>query len=207
MHSMIRIALMVPLVVLGTLLQGCASKPVRMSLAVPLDVRITDPLAKAVPAMPSNPKLKLFLADIKDDRADKAKIGENREEDELGARPVTSEGPSVSEFIRGVFTRELSSIGLTPIATKADANRVLEFSLSQFFVIETGTYKAEISGTVTLKDGAGAVLYSGLVRGDNSTFGRSFSAENYQQVLSNATTEVLENLLKTAEFASKLKVD
>lgn len=184
---------------------GCKSGPEPMSLEVPLNYNATDSLAGNVPVMEANPKLKLFV-EVKDDRADTSKIGQNLEEDKLGPRPITGTGQAPPEFVAMILNRNLPTVGVNVTPERSQANRVLTLTLTQFFVTETGSYKAMVGGGATLTDGAGAPLWTGTVNADNSTFGRSMSAENYTQVLSNASLELAENLLKTPAFVQALKV-
>jgi hypothetical protein len=176
-----------------------------MSLEVPLTYNATETLASDVAVTEASPNVKLFI-EVTDARTDPSKIGQNLEEDELGPRPITGTGTPPAEFVANVLTRNFPTVGINIVPNRADANRILTYSLSQFFVTETGTYKAVVSGGATLTDGSGKTLWSGIVTGDNSTFGSSMKPSNYTQTLTNATIEVAENLLKTPAFNQALRV-
>ncbi len=195
------------IVVAAAFAAGCGSAAKPMSLQVPLNSRVTDPLATTVPPVREvSGKLKLYVAEVQDQRAERSRIGENKEEPALGPRPVTAGGMAPAQFVREVFTCELPTVGVPTVRAASEATRILSFKLSQFYVVETDTYRAVVDGTVDVTDGSGKVLFNGSVTGDNKTFGRSFSAENYQQVLSNATVKILENLLRYPAFREALNV-
>jgi hypothetical protein len=188
-------------------LAAACGGPKPMSLDIPLTIRVTKPLARSLPPVREiTPNLKLYIAEVQDQRAEKSKIGENQEEVELGARPVTAGGIDPGRFVRDVFARELPTVGIPTVGAASAANRILTFKLLQFYVIESDTYKAIVDGTVDVTDGSGRILFNGSVTGDDSTFGRSFSAENYEQVLSDASVKVLENLLRYPAFRGALNV-
>lgn len=182
---------------------GCRSH--LMSLAVPLTPYGSDSVARSVSAVPANPHLKLYI-EVSDTRPDVNKIGENREEDSLGARPVKSSGSTPAEFIRDLLGREFTRVGMTVVIDRAQANRVLHLSITRFFVIETGTYQADIALAADVSEPSGKRLWTGNVNGENATFGRSMNPENYQQVLTAATVEVAEHLCNNAEFPRALQV-
>ncbi len=156
-------------------------------------------------SLPANPNLKLFI-EVNDTRQDSLKIGENREDDELGVRVVKSSGASPAEFIKEVLSREFEPTGLTIVTDRAQANRILSLSLTRFFVMETSTYEAEVAVTGNVLDLSGRKLWVRNVKGENSTFGKSTNPENYQQVLSAATSQMAGNMLADAEFAKALQV-
>ena len=195
------------LIVAAVLCAGCQGGPKPMFLAIPLTLRVTAPLASTMPPVPEvSPNLKLYVAQVQDTRAEKSKIGENREDQKLGARPVTARATDPAQFVREVLTRQLPTVGVHTIGAPTGANRILSVKLRQFYVIETDTYKATVDCEVNVADNSGQALFNGGVTGENNTFGRSFSAENYQQVLSDATVQALRNLLKDQAFLAALKV-
>ncbi len=195
------------LIAVAVLSSGCGSGPRPTFLAIPLTVRVTEPLVNTLPPIREvGGNLKLYVAQVQDMRVERSRIGENREQPATGARPITASGIAPAQFVRDVFTRELPTVGITTIGAPTGANRILSFELRQFYVIEVDTYRAVVVGEVKVTDGAGQVLFKTGVTGEDKTFGRSFSAENYQQVLSNATVDVLDNLLKTSAFVAALNV-
>jgi hypothetical protein len=187
-------------------LAACHSGPPPMSLEVPLNYNATEMLARDVPMTDAYPNLKLFI-EVKDARTDTSKIGQNLEEEaKLGARPITGTGPTPADFVASALNRNFPTVGVPTVTDRGQANRILTFSVTQFFVTETGSYKANIGGTATVSDASGKQLWSGPVAADNSTWGKSMSVENYTQVLTNASIEVAENLMKTPAFTQALKV-
>jgi hypothetical protein len=57
----------------------------------------------------------------------------------------------------------------------------------------------------TLKDRNDKVLYVGVARGNASNFGRSYKAENYQEVLSTAILNMVAALVKQEGFLRALR--
>lgn len=82
----------------------------------------------------------------------------------------------------------------------AGAPRVIELKLVRYYVVESGTYSAEVRLNVALKDSGGKLLWQGPVIGTSHRWGRSFEESNYQESLSNALVDAVKNLLGTPAF-------
>jgi hypothetical protein len=72
----------------------------------------------------------------------------------------------------------------TPSTSGADL--VLQTEIVKLFVVEVDTYNAEVSMKFSLKRRDGSEVWTGIVGGSASRFGRSLKASNYQEVLSDA---------------------
>jgi hypothetical protein len=53
-------------------------------------------------------------------------------------------------------------------------------------------------------DRSGKTLWKGLVSGDATRFGRSYKAENYYEVLSDAVVNTVSSMLQAADFQKAL---
>jgi hypothetical protein len=139
-----------------------------------------------------------FLA-FQDLRSDKEAIGENLEDDT--PKPVTTSddvGAFVGSHIRELFDHE----GLKTVDSGGDVT--IKGEVTQFYVRETSTYKAEVGVRLTVTDRAGKTLWSGLASGDAERFGRSYKLENYYEVLSDAIVNTVSSMLDSAQFQSAL---
>ena len=180
---------MIPMLYAGkkTLTIPLVYKPDREDKGVVLDV--TQLAQKPI-------KLEKFA----DGRSDKMKIAENVEDDE--PRPVFCSS-DVPDFIREVTRKELSLLGLT--ISDTNPSYTLVGDVSEFFVTEKNTYEAIVVVRYTLKDRNDKILYVGVARGNASNFGRSYKAENYQEVLSTAILNMVAALVKQEGFQKALR--
>lgn len=142
---------------------------------------------------------KFSFETFKDVRQQPQLIAENREK--ATPRPVTTRddvGAFVATHVRQVFDRG----GLTTVDSGGDV--VVSGEVRQFFVEETDTYKARVVLHLAVRNAAGAALWEGDVSGSASTFGRSYSMENYDQVLSDSIIDATASLLKDPGFRDAL---
>jgi hypothetical protein len=134
-----------------------------------------------------------------DGRDNKEAIGENREEDE--PKPVTTTD-DVGAFV-GVHMRQLfDEAGIKTV----DSNGAVTVSgeVKKFFVREGNTYKSEVVVQLTVTNPDGKTLWKGLASGDATRFGRSYKAEDYYEVLSDAVVNTVSSMLQAAEFQRAL---
>jgi hypothetical protein len=137
---------------------------------------------------------------FQDVRDNKEAIGENREDDNK-PKPVTTTddvGLFVSKHMRELFERA----GLKTVDTEGTVT--VKGEVKQFFVRETATYKSEVTVHVTLVGPGGKTLWSGLASGDATRFGRSYKAENYYEVLSDAVVNTVSSLLQSEDIQKAL---
>ena len=86
----------------------------------------------------------------------------------------------------------------------SQADRVILTELHTFWVKETDTYESEVRGTFIVQDRSGKQLWKGTMNGTAKRFGRSLSAENYQEVLSDGMVDLVQNLLSNQKFREAL---
>jgi hypothetical protein len=171
-------------------------------IRVPLDFTgdATGPTAKLAPYSPS---LRLYLAAVVDQRDDPA-IGVNKEGESPVSATWTGTAPPV--FVASVVGRGLQDLGIQ-VTRDADAsNRFLRLQLVRFYVVEGGLYRGEVRATVEVRDRAGQVLFSSLVTGNARQWGRSRNPDNYREVLTRASFDLVKTLVETAAFQAAIEV-
>jgi hypothetical protein len=137
-----------------------------------------------------------------DDRDEPAKIGENVEDaDEGKVLPVTT-SDEVGPWVADRFAWAIEQFGID--TTDAGGTVVLKGEVKRFFVTESHTYDSDVGVRVTLETPGGEVLWEGLANGAATRFGRSYKAENYYEVISDAVLEAAFNLLQDRAFHDAL---
>ncbi len=76
--------------------------------------------------------------------------------------------------------------------------------VKKFFVREEATYKSSVEVHITVVDSNGKTLWNGLASGDAKRFGRSYKAENYYEVLSDALVNTVSSMLQSQEIQKAL---
>ena len=136
---------------------------------------------------------------FQDARENKEAIGENLEDDK--PKPVTT-ADDVGAFV-GTHMRELfDKAGLQTV--DGNGSVTIQGEVKQFFVRETSTYKSEVAVHITVLGRGGETLWSGTATGEASRFGRSYRAENYYEVLSDAIVNTVSSMLQSTEFQKAL---
>ena len=102
----------------------------------------------------------------------------------------------VVAFVKGVMHDQMERWG---VAT-GDGDLVLEGELTNYEVTERNqalgaTYRAEVELSFALKDRSGKELWTGDAYGDATRYGKAYSKENCNEVLSDALLEAWANLL------------
>jgi len=182
-------------VVLG-LAAGC-QRP--KELRVPLDYRPTDKLEIPGVTIPSGVHIAVVASDKRDDPS---AIGRNDEE-KVPVPIYATDLRTPDQFLRDVVSRELGNAGLIVASEPGGAPRVLHLTLTQFWIDETSRYHGMVVADAELTAGRQR-LWQGRVSGSNERFGRSLSAENYQEVFTDSTIDLVQNLLRAAGFVPAL---
>lgn len=163
---------------------------------IPLEWKPTSALRLGAVQMP---QATIGFAPFKDIRADKEAIGENREG--KVPRPVTTAadvGAFVSTHMRELFDQAgLKTVNGTGAVT-------IEGEVTQFFARETSTYRSEVAVHIEVVGRDGRTRWSGTASGDARRFGRSYRAEDYYEVLSDALVNAVSSLLQSPEFQRAL---
>lgn len=142
---------------------------------------------------------KIHFDPLVDTRQNPTLVAENREKTE--ARQMTTSS-DVAAFVTDHLKDTMRSAGLSVADAAADVT--VSGEIRKFFVAEDSTYNGEISLMIHVKDGAGKELWSGVINGDATRFGRSYKAENYFEVMSDMLLRATYNLLATDGFRAAL---
>jgi hypothetical protein len=182
-----------------TLVSGCPTKN-PSSLTVPLQLRTTQ-MPNAMVSFAQSPG-RVYVAPVQDGRTEKDRIGENREN--TPPTPIYGDS-SPTEFVRAGVIEQLKNDGVTIVQSADGADAVLAMTLNRFWAQESPNYDAQVILAVEVRGRGGAALWSGTASGHDGTFGRSLSAENYQQVLSNALANAVSGLVAKPQFQEALQ--
>lgn len=135
-----------------------------------------------------------------DTRQNPSLVAENREKADKVRQMTTSS--DVAAFATEHLKDTLRHAGLNIVDDGADV--VMSGEIRQFFVTEVNTYGGELSILVHLKNNAGKELWTGVVAGDSTRWGRSYSAENYYETMSDMLLRGAFNLLSSPGFREAL---
>jgi hypothetical protein len=173
-----------------------ASSKAKLLEHIPLEWKPTSDLRLGTTPMSSST---VTIGTFTDGRENKEAIGENREEEE--PRPVTT-SDDVGAFV-GLHIRQLfDEAGFKTL----DANGAVTITgeVKKFFAREGNTYKSEVTLQLSVSDQQGKILWKGLASGEATRFGRSYKAENYYEVLSDAVVNTVSSMLQAPEFQRAL---
>jgi hypothetical protein len=172
-----------------------SSKP-RLLEHIPLEWRPTSNLRLGTTQTTTTT---VTIGNFTDGRENKEAIGENREDSE--PKPVTT-GDDVGVFV-GVHIRQLfDEAGIKMVDSNGAVS--VKGEVKKFFVREGSTYKSEVAVQLTVTDPEGKTLWKGLASGEATRFGRSYKAENYYEVLSDALVNTVSSMLQATEFQRAL---
>jgi hypothetical protein len=169
-----------------------ASSKTKLLEHIPLQWRPTSDLRLGTAQMTSSP---ITVATFTDGRDNKELIGENREDDE--PKPVTT-SDDVGAFVSTHFRQLFNQAGIKTI--DSDVGVTIQGEVKRFFVREGDTYKSDVAVHLTVIDQSGKTLWNGLASGEATRFGRSYRADNYYEVLSDAVVNTVSSMLQAAEF-------
>ena len=148
--------------------------------------------------------LRLYVEPVMDGREQRNAIGENVERWEI---PIYAEGMSPPDFVRQVLLKQFEEIGLNVVSDPGQANRILWVRLVKFWTRETDVYSAEVRVLVAFRDADGDPSSHLLFAGTAKRFGPSLWKPDYQKVFSDATTNLVENLLSNRAFQEGLMLE
>jgi hypothetical protein len=169
-----------------------ASAMTKLLEHIPLQWRPTSELRLGTTQMITSSVTIAPFVDVRDNRE---AIGENREDDI--PKPVTTSddvGAFVSTHIRQLF----DAAGMK--TEDGNGKVVIHGDIKKFFVREESTYKSVVQIQLTVLNDNGKVLWKGLASGEATRFGRSYKAENYYEVLSDAVVNTVSSMLQAADF-------
>jgi hypothetical protein len=182
---------------------GPASAVTKPLENVELKWKPTETFAQMGPVDISGPLLvtKVHFDTLVDTRQNPVLVGENREK-AAHIRQVTT-STNVAEFVTEHLRDSVHAAGMQTV--EAGADFTVSGELREFFVAETDQYRGSLGLFVTLKDGKGKELWSGVIQGGAENFGRSYKAENYYETMSNMVLRATYNLLANPGFHKALE--
>lgn len=140
---------------------------------------------------------------VVDSRGDTAAVGANNEK--APTVPIYPTGDSPAEFLSRAVALELTKAGLSVETDIPRAAKLLTLTITKFWVEETDLYRATILTDVHVTDASRREIWQGVISGSSERFGRSLSAENYQESFSDASLALVQTLLRTPQFVEALK--
>lgn len=183
---------LLPLLALA-LLAPAAAEAKKNDPNIPLSYTPTTSVAEAS-AVPTSAMREVAVAiEVEDDRAvDEPVIGTRTNDDDQ--RVELRATGDVTDFVQASLIRQAQEWTFKT-AEGDEADAVLAVRLTQFAVEETNqavgaTYEARVTLELALRRG-GEEKWSEVVSGDATRYGKKFSAENANEVLSDALAEAL----------------
>lgn len=182
---------------IALLVGGCAHMD--LSNGIPLVWKPTTIVARTDTIDLTGRENARLRVEVTDNRSDSGLIGRNTEK--LPPRNVTTPD-NVAAFVNEHLSQLISGTGL--IEVDSNGTSILKAEILQFFVQESEIYNGEVRLKVTLIDRGGNPVWTGITSGASTRFGRSYSAENYYETLSDSLIEAVHHLMQNASFRSAL---
>jgi hypothetical protein len=173
-----------------------ASSATKLLEHIPLVWRPTSSLRLGTMQMPGTT---VTFGAFTDGRERRGIIGENREDET--PKPVSTDD-DVGAFV-GVHMRQLfDGAGIKTVDSGGAV--IVKGDVRKFFVREGSTYTSEVAVQLIVSDADGKILWKGIASGEATRFGRSYKAENYFEVLSDAVVNTVSSMLQAPEFQRAL---
>ena len=169
-----------------------ASSKTKLLEQIPLEWRPTSALQLGTTQMTTS---SVTIAPFTDGRDNKEAIGENREE--RIPKPVTTTD-DVGTFVSTNIRRLFDQAGVKTVDSNGGV--ILKGEVKKFFVREESTYKSTVEIHLTVIDQDGKTLWNGFASGEATRFGRSYQAEDYYEVLSDAVVNTVSSMLQAEDL-------
>jgi len=142
---------------------------------------------------------KLFIKPVVDERnIEPNHLGKNIEDDIPYFICTSKNNPS--EFIAQAFQKSFSALGVNLVDQMDQADLILQVTLKEFWVVEENKYRATLNVIVDASDRSKKILWRGPIFEESRDWGRSLTAEHYNNAFSNATLRVVQSLINNPEF-------
>jgi len=138
-----------------------------------------------------------------DARTQPADIGINNEKRFSGRDTLVTTNQNVAAWLTDKFSKVFPQFGMNVVTS--NGTFFVDAAVVKFFVTESAEYNADVSLKVTLTAKNGAVLWEGTTSGTTTHVGRSFTADNYYEALSNATISAVHGLLSNDQFMQAVR--
>ena len=171
---------------------------------IPLEWKPTKPVSSyGAIDMTVYKNARFVITPFGDARKRPSEIGQNIERRLADRDLLITTKDSVPDWLTYNVAKVLSDFDVTVV--KTNGNVILEAEVIKFFVTEKTIYQAEVSLKVKLKSAANKVIWEEMITGNASRFGSSYKAENYYEVLSDATISAIHSLLKNDSFVKAVQ--
>ena len=197
MHAFRMLSILIALVVSANL----TAKDTRKELTINLKFVPQEGVKSNSPDLTPSVLERTIAVRIEDGRGtDAARIGQGTNDDDETFSIQAS--TDVTAYLTGTLHQLATAWGVKV----ADApERVLALRLTRFFVDESNkalgsVYAAEVKFTYTLNDSSGKKLLEGASSGSAHRYGRSRSADNCNEVLSDSLKEAFVNIVSDAQL-------
>jgi hypothetical protein len=147
--------------------------------------------------------VRLVVTPFGDSRKRPSEIGQNIERRLADRDLLVTTKNSVTDWLTYNVTKVLSDFDI--MVVKTNGNVTLEADVIKFLVTEKAIYQAEVAMKVKLKSAANQVIWEEIITGTATRFGGSYKAENYYEVLSDATISAIHNMLKKDSFVKAVQ--
>lgn len=146
-------------------------------------------------------KHQVKVNNFSDNRENKNEIGRNTEKEREIKLVTTKDNVAVwctdrFKYVTGKFGVNISD---------ASPTIIIDGEIERFYVHEQNTYKAEIVIRITAKTSVEGKIWEGIIKGNSSRWGKSYSADNYYEAISNAFIEAIYEWLKNDSFIKAVK--
>jgi len=131
-------------------------------------------------------------------RANPSEIGKNVEKKHSGKVLLVTTKDNVAAWLTDRFASILREFE-APVV-KEGGTMSLEADIVKFYVTEESVYKADIGLKIRVRSKTGDMIWAGMISVSDQNWGRSYKAENYYEVLSNACVDAVSALLKSDSF-------
>jgi hypothetical protein len=143
-------------------------------------------------------KVTFMVKPFNDVRKRPAEIGQNVEKKLSDKVLLVTTKDNVAAWLTERVAQVLREFDID--VAKNAGTLTLETDIVKFFVTEESVYKADVALKVRLLSKSNEVVWQGLISASATNFGRSYSAENYYEGLSNATIIAVHELLMNEQF-------
>jgi hypothetical protein len=145
---------------------------------------------------------KNFKIEINDLRTTGKEVGSNIEN--RSRNKIVKTETDIASWLKNRFTFCLSNYGFI-FNESSPAEYTIRFDIIDYYVTEDNMYKGKLKAKVYLKNNNNETLWEDVIIGKSSPWGRSYSRENYLNVLSNVIIDGVKVLLKDTSFLSSLE--
>ena len=164
---------------------------------IPLEWKPTSTVS---PGPPMTTQARIEFRTFKDVSEHPQLIAENRE-DPATPKQVTTRD-NVGSFVTTHLRQLFEQAGLATVDQGGDV--IVTGEVRQFFVAETATYEGTVVLHLSFSDRDGKVLWSGSPTGTARRFGRSYSQENYYEVLADSLVNACSSLLRDRDVRAAI---